>query len=109
MRLQARASVDPIGPASCRPMPGLFTLVATRRFLREADAFGRKYAGFEAGLRAFCRFRATASPWEAFNGKDGRMGGPLSYLRRCHLVHGKALVLYAIVGQTVRLIPVAEH
>ncbi len=88
---------------------GLFALVVTRRFPRDVQAFGRKYAAFDGALRAFCRFRVAASPSDPFNGKDGRMAGPLTRLRRCHLVHGKAIVLYAIIGQTVRLIAVLEH
>lgn len=93
------------------PAPiGTFALVATRRFLREAEAFRRKYnPAFDGSLRAFCRFRAEAAPTEPFNTKDGRMGGALSHLRRCHLVHGKAVAIYATAGRVVRLIALVEH
>lgn len=94
---------DPPTPA------GAFALVATRRFSREVEAFRRKYPAFGPALRAFGRFRAEAVPTEPFNTKDGRMAGSLSHLRRCHLVHGKAVVIYAIVGRVVRLIAAGDH
>lgn len=94
---------DPPAPATA------FALVATRRFLREAEAFRRKYDVFGEALGAFCRFRVGVPSNEPFNTKDGRMAGTLSHLRRCHLVHGKAVVIYATAGRVVRLISLVEH
>lgn len=96
-------------PLDSPPPAGAFALAATRRFLREAEAFRRKYPAFGEAMRAFCRFRVEAGPSEAFGAKDGRMAGALSHLRRCHLVHGKAVVIYATAGQVVRLISLVEH
>lgn len=84
-------------------------VLATRRFLRERRAFTAKYPAFDAALRGFVRFRAAATTGEPYDAKDGRMSGSLPGYRRWHAVHGKAVVLYDIAGDAVRLLAVVEH
>ena len=58
-------------------------------------------------LRDFLEYRATHRPDEAFGPKDGRMPG--SKFRRCHLVHGKAILIYQLHGSEIRLVTIDEH
>src|SRR5690242_18642816 len=82
-------------------------VVASRRFQREYPQFLRKYTDLETNFRDFLVFRADARPDQSFNSKDGRLSG--TKFHRCHLVHGKAILVYQLHGSEIRLIALDDH
>lgn len=85
-------------------------VMATQRFIKDKEDFERKYVDFDSNLDEFLQFRLKARPDEPYGSKDSRLqGGNFKGLRRCHIVHGKALVLYELVGNEIRLIAVGPH
>ena len=87
----------------------ILSLVATRRFMRDEQSFSRKYPAFKDLLRDFCEFKTKSSRSESFNVKDGRLTAGMKRLSRCHLIHGKAVLVYAFADATIQLITVTDH
>jgi hypothetical protein len=86
-------------------------IVATTRFFKEYPKFVKKYSAFNANLRDFLLFRQSAPREQLYNSKDGMMTGPNWKgipTRRCHIVHGKAIVLYQLTD-AVKLLIIGEH
>lgn len=91
-------------------------IVATQRFFREYPKFAKKYTNFRNNLRDFLLFRQSAGPTQQFNSKDTMLTGPSwkgLHVRHCHLVHGKAMVLYQLgrieAGDTLNMLTIEEH
>lgn len=82
-------------------------IVASRRFQRDYQSYLRKYGDLESIFREFLDFRVTARPDQSFSSKDGRMVD--SKFRRCHLVHGKAILIYQLYASELRLVAIEEH
>jgi hypothetical protein len=82
-------------------------VLASRRFQKDYLSFLRKYTDLEGNFREFLAWRQSHRPDESFGAKDGRMAG--SKFSRCHLVHGKAVVIYQLYGSEIRLIAIDEH
>ena len=82
-------------------------VLASKRFQRAYPEFLYKYHGLERTFRDFLTFRAKTRPDESFNAKDGRIGGTKFW--RCHLVHGKAILIYQLVGSELRLVDLDDH
>jgi len=83
-------------------------VLASRGFQKSYPQFLHKYADdLSRTFRKFLAFRATARPDQAFSQKDSRISG--YKFRRCHLVHGKAILLYHLYGSELRLIALDEH
>ena len=82
-------------------------VLATRRFQREYPRFLRKYTDLKPNFRNFLSFRATARPDQSFNAKDSRV--PKTKLWHCHLIHGKAILIYQLHGAELRLISINDH
>ena len=87
-------------------MPSRIVL-ASRRFQKDYPDFLRKYSDLEPTFREFLQFRAEHRPDESFGSKDSRMTG--SKFHRCHLIHGKAIVIYQLHGREIRLVAMEEH
>ena len=84
-------------------------VMASRRFQKDFLEFRKKYDDLDQTLREFLDFRVSHRPDEAFGLKDGRMSEPASKFRRCHLVHGKAILIYQLHGSEIRLVTIEEH
>lgn len=82
-------------------------VLASRRFQKDYPDFLRKYTDLEPTFREFLQFRADHRPDEPFGSKDSRMTG--SKFHRCHLIHGKAIVIYQLHGREIRLVAMEEH
>lgn len=84
--------------------------VATTRFISNFQSFSHKYRDLEPKMRDFMEFRRMARPDQPYNAKDNQMvNDSVRGLRRCHLVHGKALILYFITRNEIQLLDVVEH
>lgn len=81
---------------------------ASRRFPKDYLEFLDKYADLDEKLREFLDFRQSHLPLESFGAMDGRVTVNTK-LRRCHLVHGKAILIYQLYGSEIRLIALADH
>jgi hypothetical protein len=84
------------------------SVVATTPFISEYTAFAHKYPGLEAKLIQFLQFRQTARPDQPFNDKDSPMTD-MGGVRRCHLVHGKAILIYRVSRDEIALLRLVEH
>lgn len=81
-------------------------VLASRQFQRQYPAFRQKYTDLERHFRNFLGFRQNHRPDEPFNSSDGRIGGTKCNL--CHLIHGKAIVMYQLFGTEIRLIALGD-
>ena len=87
-------------------------VMASRRFPKEYTEFLKKYDDLKDSLRDFLTFRQTHLPNESFGSKDARLTSPASAnskLRRYHVVHGRAILIYQLYGSEIRLIAMLEH
>lgn len=89
-------------------------IVATPRFFKEYPKFVKKYKSFRSNLRDFLLFRQDARVDQPYNSKDATLTGSIwrgqgLNLRRVHLIHGKALVIYNIAAHEIRLVIIGEH
>lgn len=91
-------------------------IVATQRFIRDYPKFAKKYTNFRNNLRDFLTFRQSAGPTEQFNSKDTMLTGPSwkgLHVRHCHLVHGKAMVIYQLgriqASDSLKMLSIEEH
>lgn len=84
------------------------TVLATTRFEKNYSAFTGKYSNVAGTLTDFLEFRNTARPDQSYGPKDSPMTTIPGY-RRFHLVLGKAILIYAIVGDEIRLADIVEH
>lgn len=80
----------------------------TARFRKNHALFLRKYASIAKSLSDFLEFRDTARPDMPFGPKDSPMQTTPGF-RRLHLVAGKAILIYALVGSDIRLADIVEH
>ena len=83
-------------------------IMASRRFPKDYVEFLAKYSELEQNLRDFLDFRQTHLPNESYGSIDGRLS-MADKLRRCHLMHGKAILIYQLHGSEIRLITVSDH
>jgi mRNA-degrading endonuclease YafQ of YafQ-DinJ toxin-antitoxin module len=88
-------------------------VVATQRFFKEYPKFAKKYTSFKNNLKDFLLFRETARVEEPYGNKDAKLAGNIwrdsrLNLRRVHLIHGKAIVIYGITNE-IRLVMIGEH
>lgn len=85
-------------------------IVATKRFLKNAPDFLRGYPGLDKTLKEFVDFKAM-NPLADWGRKDAVFTGgqQVGHLRHVHLVHGKVIVLYEIVGGELRLYDMVSH
>lgn len=83
-------------------------VVASRRFERDYLDFQRKYSDLETNLREFILFRREHRlPNDRFGQKDGPLQG--TRCRYCHLIHGKAILIYQLGENHLRLVSMEEH
>lgn len=83
-------------------------VVASKRFPKDYLVFQRKYADLETNLREFLIFRREhRRPDETFGQKDGPLAG--TKCRYCHLIHGRAILIYQLGDNHLRLISMEEH
>jgi hypothetical protein len=83
------------------------TILASKRFRNQYPTYLKKYGDLETNFRDFLEFRCTHRPDEPFGTKDSRMTG--TKFHRCHLIHGKAIVIYQPHGREIRLVAIEEH
>ena len=83
-------------------------IVATDRFNSDYREFAHKYKDLQSKLEDFLQYRKTSRPDQPFNTKDSPMMA-VNGVRRCHLVHGRALLLYVITDDEIRLIDIVDH
>lgn len=88
--------------------PPLREVVAPSQFFSEIAAFAHKYPDLEAKLERFIQFRRAARPDQPFNDKDSPLTHMQGY-RRCHLIYGKAILIYAIERDRLILLRMVEH
>ena len=82
-------------------------VLASKRFQRAYPEFLLKYHSLETNFKEFLAFRAKTRPDESFNQKDSRISGTKFW--RCHLIHGKAILIYQLVGSELRLVDLDDH
>ncbi len=82
---------------------------ATDRFETDFSDFTKKYTAFTEKFRDFLKFRRTARPDQPYNIKDAPLAHNLRLFRRCHIIHGKGIVIYQIASGEVRLAAIVEH
>jgi mRNA-degrading endonuclease YafQ of YafQ-DinJ toxin-antitoxin module len=81
------------------------TIVATNRFEKELS----QHRDITDRLNDFLKFRLTASPTESFSKKDYPYSGPLAGYRHVHLIYGKIILTYQLVGGQIRLCCLTSH
>lgn len=85
-------------------------MITKKRFVKDYSDFSRKYSNLKDALLSFVKFRLVSRPDQPFNPKDSPMSSPLARgFRRCHLVHGKAILIYRIEGNELQLCAIVEH
>jgi mRNA-degrading endonuclease YafQ of YafQ-DinJ toxin-antitoxin module len=86
------------------------TLSATERFRDTFKSFRQTYASIDKTLRDFIEFRLTHRSDEVYSAKDTPFtGGELRGFRHIHLVHGRAILIYQITLEELRLCLVMDH
>lgn len=83
-------------------------VTSSKRFSKDYENFCQKYSHVAKTLRDFIRFRLTARPDQPFNTKDSRLQSGVN-CSRCHLVLGKAILLYRIQKSEIQLLAITEH
>lgn len=81
-------------------------VLASRQFQKQYPTFREKYTDLERHFRDFLGFRQSHRPDEQFNANDDRLSGTKCNL--CHLIHGKAIILYQLFGTEIRLIAMGD-
>lgn len=84
--------------------------VASPLFIQNFQFFARGYPVVEKRTKEFVDFKVK-NPREKFGSKDLRFatGTPLSPYQHVHIVHGKVIIIYNIVGDELRLLDMVEH
>jgi mRNA-degrading endonuclease YafQ of YafQ-DinJ toxin-antitoxin module len=88
--------------------PKRVVMITKRRFVKDYGEFSRKYSNLKDALLNFVRFRLNSRPDQPYNNKDSPMATAPGF-RRCHLVHGKAILIYRIEGNELQLCAIVEH
>lgn len=86
------------------------TILVTRRFERSNEDYKRDVPAYGPALHKFLTHKTT-SPRTAYNNSDKMFvsGGPLRGISHCHLIQGRVVLIYAMVGNELRLYEVGPH
>lgn len=82
-------------------------ILVTKKFKRNYEKFKLKYKNFDDILSKFVEFKLK-NPLSIYNPKDSSMTTAHGF-RRCHLVHGKAILIYRIADDNLELCDIVEH
>lgn len=86
-------------------------LFATKRFGKDYNVFVKTFPDFKRNFEEFVLYKNDHNdPTILFGQKDGRMTAPgYKSFWRCHIIYGKAIVIYQPVDDELRLMCVTDH
>ena len=87
---------------------GSVQLQATDRFQKEAKEFARAYPNFKSNLEKFLTAKIQ-TPRAPINKRDNPGGFSKDNWGTAHIIFGKAIIWYKIIGDTLILASVSDH
>lgn len=85
------------------------TVKSTKRFVKDFKDFIGKYSKFGESFSSFLSSKTREMANTKFNQKDSPLVGTLSGYWKCHLIHGKAIIIYKNEPTVIKLYAVVEH
>jgi mRNA-degrading endonuclease YafQ of YafQ-DinJ toxin-antitoxin module len=83
-------------------------VLVTSRFKKDFSVFVQKYPHIISVMNDFLKFRNHARSDEPFSSKDSPMTTANGF-RRLHLVMGKAILIYSLANNQIKLAAIVEH
>lgn len=84
------------------------TVVATPRLIQDLAGFCSKNPTIAGKLERFVAFRRLARADQPFSNKDEPFQAAKGF-RRCHLIHGRAILFYQLTSTELRLAALVDH